>query len=212
MRRRRAGPRPAPAASRSAEVGHQHLDRRTPYRSASSAASCSSRSRVRDTRTRSWPDAASRWAKDRPMPEVGPVTRRGGSRHASSIHGRCAGPQHGCGMMAWCPPPRPGSSRSPTRRVASPRPRPSPRSAPRSPSSASRVLLVDLDPQACLTFSLGIDPEDLELSVHHVLTKGLDATRGDRRDRRRRRPAAGDDRAGARRGRPAHPHRPRARA
>jgi chromosome partitioning protein len=27
-----------------------------------------------------------------------------------------------------------------------------------------------------LTFSLGIDPEDLELSVHHVLTKGLDAS------------------------------------
>jgi chromosome partitioning protein len=39
-----------------------------------------------------------------------------------------------------------------------------------------RVLLVDLDPQACLTFSLGIDPEDVELSVHHVLTKGLDPT------------------------------------
>ena len=38
-----------------------------------------------------------------------------------------------------------------------------------------RVLLVDLDPQACLTFSLGIDPEDLELSVHHVLTR--DSTR-----------------------------------
>ena len=37
-----------------------------------------------------------------------------------------------------------------------------------------RVLLVDLDPQACLTFSLGVDPEDLEISVHHVLTKGLD--------------------------------------
>jgi chromosome partitioning protein len=37
------------------------------------------------------------------------------------------------------------------------------------------VLIVDLDPQACLTFSLGIDPEDLELSVHHVLTKGTDA-------------------------------------
>jgi chromosome partitioning protein len=35
------------------------------------------------------------------------------------------------------------------------------------------VLLVDLDPQACLTFSLGIDPEDLTVSVHHVLTKGL---------------------------------------
>ncbi len=39
-----------------------------------------------------------------------------------------------------------------------------------------RVLIVDLDPQACLTFSLGIDPEDLELSVHHVLTKGTDPT------------------------------------
>lgn len=37
------------------------------------------------------------------------------------------------------------------------------------------VLIVDLDPQACLTFSLGIDPEDLEVSVHHVLTKGVDA-------------------------------------
>ena len=39
-----------------------------------------------------------------------------------------------------------------------------------------RVLLVDLDPQACLTFSLGIDPEDVETSVHHVLTRGVDAT------------------------------------
>src|SRR6186997_652697 len=37
-----------------------------------------------------------------------------------------------------------------------------------------RVLLVDLDPQACLTFSLGVDPEDLETSVHHVLTQGVD--------------------------------------
>jgi chromosome partitioning protein len=32
-----------------------------------------------------------------------------------------------------------------------------------------RVLLVDLDPQACLTFSLGLDPDGLELSVHDVL-------------------------------------------
>jgi chromosome partitioning protein len=32
-----------------------------------------------------------------------------------------------------------------------------------------RVLLVDLDPQACLTFSLGHDPETIELSVHDVL-------------------------------------------
>jgi len=32
-----------------------------------------------------------------------------------------------------------------------------------------RILLVDLDAQACLTFSLGYDPEDIELSVHQVL-------------------------------------------
>ena len=37
------------------------------------------------------------------------------------------------------------------------------------------VLLVDLDPQACLTFSLGIDPEDVEVSVHQVLTQGVSA-------------------------------------
>jgi len=32
-----------------------------------------------------------------------------------------------------------------------------------------RVLLVDLDPQACLTFALGIDPEGLPYSITHVL-------------------------------------------
>jgi len=32
-----------------------------------------------------------------------------------------------------------------------------------------RVLLVDLDPQSCLTFSLGVDPEQLDTSVHQVL-------------------------------------------
>ncbi|HEX7321784.1 MAG TPA: ParA family protein [Mycobacterium sp.] len=32
-----------------------------------------------------------------------------------------------------------------------------------------RVLLVDLDPQGCLTFSLGHDPDKLPLSVHEVL-------------------------------------------
>jgi chromosome partitioning protein len=40
----------------------------------------------------------------------------------------------------------------------------------------AKVLIVDLDPQACLTFSLGIDPEDVDISVHHVLTKGIDPT------------------------------------
>lgn len=32
-----------------------------------------------------------------------------------------------------------------------------------------RTLVVDLDPQACLTFSLGLDPETVTLSVHDVL-------------------------------------------
>jgi len=32
-----------------------------------------------------------------------------------------------------------------------------------------RVLAVDLDPQACLTFSLGLDPDALGLSMHDVL-------------------------------------------
>ncbi|HEX3824659.1 MAG TPA: AAA family ATPase [Mycobacteriales bacterium] len=32
-----------------------------------------------------------------------------------------------------------------------------------------KVLAVDLDPQACLTFSLGLDPDSLDLSIHDVL-------------------------------------------
>lgn len=37
-----------------------------------------------------------------------------------------------------------------------------------------RVLLVDLDPQSCLTFSLGVDPEDVETSIHQVLLRQAD--------------------------------------
>ncbi len=37
-----------------------------------------------------------------------------------------------------------------------------------------RVLLVDLDPQACLTFSLGVDPDAVESSVHDVLVGGVE--------------------------------------
>jgi chromosome partitioning protein len=33
-----------------------------------------------------------------------------------------------------------------------------------------RVLLVDLDPQACLTFSAGVDPDGLDVSLYEVLT------------------------------------------
>ena len=39
-----------------------------------------------------------------------------------------------------------------------------------------RVLLVDLDPQACLTFSLGVDPDTVEASVHDVLVGGAELT------------------------------------
>jgi chromosome partitioning protein len=35
--------------------------------------------------------------------------------------------------------------------------------------SGQRVLLVDLDPQACLTFSTGTDPEALDRSLHDVM-------------------------------------------
>lgn len=38
-----------------------------------------------------------------------------------------------------------------------------------------RVLLVDLDPQACLTFSMGVDPEDLAQSVHEVIAGQISA-------------------------------------
>ncbi|WP_278314087.1 ParA family protein [Lolliginicoccus levis] len=36
-------------------------------------------------------------------------------------------------------------------------------------SMQQRVLIVDLDPQACLTFSLGHDPDNIDASVHDVL-------------------------------------------
>ncbi len=35
--------------------------------------------------------------------------------------------------------------------------------------AGKRVLLIDLDPQGCLTFSLGQDPDKLPVSVHEVL-------------------------------------------
>jgi chromosome partitioning protein len=38
-----------------------------------------------------------------------------------------------------------------------------------------RVLLVDLDPQSCLTFSLGIDPEEVGASIYQVLLRQADA-------------------------------------
>jgi len=38
-----------------------------------------------------------------------------------------------------------------------------------------KVLVVDLDPQACLTFSLGFDPETLDMSLHDVLLERVSA-------------------------------------
>ncbi|HYC04860.1 MAG TPA: AAA family ATPase, partial [Azospirillaceae bacterium] len=40
-----------------------------------------------------------------------------------------------------------------------------------------RVLLVDLDAQSSLTFSLGVDPDEVEFSVHDVLVGDQDAAR-----------------------------------
>jgi chromosome partitioning protein len=38
-------------------------------------------------------------------------------------------------------------------------------------ASGRRVLMVDLDPQACLTFSCGVDPDALASSLHDVLAR-----------------------------------------
>ena len=53
--------------------------------------------------------------------------------------------------------------------MASARRRPCTRSATALAAAGQRVLLVDLDPQACLTYSVGLDPESLPLSLHDVL-------------------------------------------
>jgi chromosome partitioning protein len=40
-----------------------------------------------------------------------------------------------------------------------------------------RVLAIDLDPQACLTFSMGVDPDALDVSVHDMFVRGTSATK-----------------------------------
>ena len=47
-----------------------------------------------------------------------------------------------------------------------------------------RVLAVDLDPQACLTFSLGFDPDKLQPTIHDVFV-GRSSGALDGRGRRR---------------------------
>ena len=63
-----------------------------------------------------------------------------------------------------------------------------------------RVLLVDLDPQACLTFSLGVDPDTVESSVHDVLVGGAEVADVIVQLRGGHRPRAEHDRPRRRRG------------
>ena len=63
-----------------------------------------------------------------------------------------------------------------------------------------RVLLVDLDAQACLTFSLGVDPDEVGTSINEVLLGQGGRGRGRHRLRRRGGPPAERDRAGRCRG------------
>ena len=72
-----------------------------------------------------------------------------------------------------------------------------------------RVLVVDLDPQACLTFSLGLDPDGLDSSLHDVLVRRARLSdvvqRVQECGRARRRPR--HHRSGRRGGAPSQPHR-----
>ena len=38
-----------------------------------------------------------------------------------------------------------------------------------------RVLMVDLDPQACLTYETGVEPDDVDVSIHDVMLGRVDA-------------------------------------
>ena len=78
--------------------------------------------------------------------------------------------------------------------------------------AGKRVLLVDLDPQGCLTFSLGQDPDKLAVSVHDVLLGDVETKRRPDRDCRRHDIAAGQHRPGRRRGDAADAGRPGIRA
>ena len=78
-------------------------------------------------------------------------------------------------------------------------------------SLGDRVLLVDLDPQACLTYSLGIDPDTLEQTVHDCFVRAVPAQRCGDQGRRPRR-AARIDRPRGLGGAPPRTNRTRVRA
>ena len=73
----------------------------------------------------------------------------------------------GISRLVGCP----RSSPWRTRRAAWPRPPPCSRLGVALAQGGKRVLVVDLDPQACLTYSLGFDPDALESSLHDVLVR-----------------------------------------
>src|SRR5690606_38203142 len=141
----------------------------TPCLARSSSATWSSRSCVRATMTRSYPSAASWRANDKPIPEVAPVTRarRDMAQACQSAHQSVAlGPAGGCcGTM---------TSVTTTIAVANQK-----GGVARTTTVASlgaalvelgqRVLLVDADPQASLTFAFGLDPAELDVTIGEVL-------------------------------------------
>ncbi len=75
-----------------------------------------------------------------------------------------------------------------------------------------RVLLVDLDPQGCLTFSLGQDPDKLAVSIHEVLLGDVEPCGGAGVDVGGNDADAGQHRPGRRRGDAADAGGPRIRA
>ena len=78
--------------------------------------------------------------------------------------------------------------------------------------AGKRVLLVDLDPQGCLTFSLGHDPDKLAVSVHEVLLGEVEPSAALVDHGRGHDAAAGQHRPGRRGGDAADAGRPRVRA
>ena len=124
--RGRSGRRPAPRPA-------------TPYVARSSAATSSSRVAVAgDEHQVVAPRRRAGGRRLWPMPAVAPVTRAvcDMARVKQVQSSRCL--RHLRGRSGMMGPDDHRHSRSPTRRAASPRRRPSPRSAPRSPSWASR--------------------------------------------------------------------------
>src|SRR5687768_11625230 len=135
------------------------------YFSRRPAATVSSRSVSRATITRSWPRAASSRANALPMPAVAPVIR---ARPRMAIKVPCPAGMPGHGRQRY------GAVVTTTIAVVNQKGGVGKTTTVASIGAAlvekgQRVLLVDLDPQGGLTFSLGIDPEDVDITIGDVL-------------------------------------------